>query len=281
MRRAVRFGLSLLSAMAVAGPALAADDTLVPSFANETATSGVDSVYAGEWQYMVGGGATVFDCNGDGFEDLLLAGGEAPAKFYVNESQRGGALKFKPQTSGLELDAVTGAYPLDIDSDGKMDVVMLRVGENVVMRGEGDCRFSRANEAWGFDGGNGWSTAFAATWEKGSSWPTLAIGNYIDRAEEMEPWGSCTDNWLHRPAANQASFAPPLALTPSFCPLSMLFTDWNGSGTPDLRVSNDREYYEGGREQMWHVPPGAAAVALCRGRRLALSSHLGHGHCWL
>ena len=97
---------------------------------------------------------------------------------------------------------MTGAYPLDIDSDGNMDVVMLRVGENVVMRGEGDCRFSRANEAWGFDGGDGWSTAFAATWEKGSSWPTLAIGNYIDRAEEMEPWGSCTDNWLHRPAAD-------------------------------------------------------------------------------
>ena len=58
----------------------------MPRFADDTAGSGVDSVYAGEWQYMVGGGASVFDCNGDGFEDLLLAGGEAPAKFYVNES---------------------------------------------------------------------------------------------------------------------------------------------------------------------------------------------------
>ncbi len=36
----------------------------------------------------------------------------------------------------------------------------------------------------------------------------------------------------------------------------MLFTDWNRSGTPSLRVSNDREYYKGGREQMWHVDPG-------------------------
>ena len=36
----------------------------------------------------------------------------------------------------------------------------------------------------------------------------------------------------------------------------MLFTDWNRSGTPSLRVSNDREYYEGGQEQMWRVPPG-------------------------
>ena len=33
----------------------------------------------------------------------------------------------------------------------------------------------------------------------------------------------------------------------------MLFTDWNRSGTASLRISNDREYYEGGQEQMWKV----------------------------
>ena len=37
---------------------------------------------------------------------------------------------------------------------------------------------------------------------------------------------------------------------------SMLFTDWNNSGTADLRMANDREYYEGGQEQMWQVRPG-------------------------
>jgi hypothetical protein len=36
----------------------------------------------------------------------------------------------------------------------------------------------------------------------------------------------------------------------------MLFTDWNRSGHPSLRVSNDREYYKGGQEQMWHLEPG-------------------------
>jgi len=38
----------------------------------------------------------------------------------------------------------------------------------------------------------------------------------------------------------------------------MLFSDWNRSGTPSLRVSNDREYYEGGQEQMWRIAPGEA-----------------------
>ena len=99
-----------------------------------------------------------------------------------------------------------GAYPLDIDSDGMMDLVVLRLGENQLMRGLGDCRFEGANEAWGFDGGDAWSTAFAAIWEKGQTWPTLAIGNYIDRKEEAFPWGSCTDNWLH-PARRASGFA--------------------------------------------------------------------------
>ena len=38
----------------------------------------------------------------------------------------------------------------------------------------------------------------------------------------------------------------------------MLFSDWNRSGTPSLRVANDREYYEGGQEQLWRIDPGKA-----------------------
>ena len=67
----------------------------MPRFVEETESSGIDSIYAGDWQYMVGGGAAVFDCNGDGFEDVLLAGGEKPASFYVNRSARGGSLTFE------------------------------------------------------------------------------------------------------------------------------------------------------------------------------------------
>ncbi len=244
--------------LALAGTrAFAADSgPVVPHFVEETKAAGINSIYAGDWQYMVGGGAATFDCNDDGYPDLLLAGGERPATFYRNTSPQGGALHFTAAKSGLEFDKVTGAWPLDIDGDGKQDIVLLRVGENLVMRGKGACQFEQANRDWGFDGGDGWSTAFAATFEKGANWPTLAIGNYIDRAQEAFPWGSCTDNWLHRPDADLRKFARPIALKPGFCALSMLFTDWNKSGTPSLRVSNDREYYKGGQEQLWHVEPG-------------------------
>lgn len=241
-----------------AAPATAVEGPIVPLFSEETGSSGLDHMFAGEWEFMVGGGAAAFDCDDDGFPDLLLAGGENRARLFRNASTPGGELRFEPRDSGLELDMVSGAYPLDVDGDGVTDVVLVRVGENVAMRGLGGCRFERANEAWGFDGGDAWWTSLAATWEKGADWPTIAIGSYVDRREEIAPWGSCTDNWLLRPIPGERRFAAPVALRPAYCPLSMLFTDWNRSGTPSLRVSNDREYYKGGQEQLWRVEPGAA-----------------------
>lgn len=253
MMRALGFCLAF-AAQASAEPA-------IPIFTDETATAGLSTVYAGEWEYMVGGGVASFDCSGDGLPEVFLSGGAGPSALYLNRSPIGGALVFE-KTDAVTMDAVLGAYPLDIDSDGVMDLVVLRQGENRLMRGLGDCRFEQANKAWGFDGGDAWSSAFAAIWEKGQSWPTLAVGNYLDRKEEAFPWGSCTDNWLHRPlpGPDGKGFGAPIPLTPSFCALSMLFTDWNRSGQPSLRVSNDREYYKGGQEQLWRLDPGQPPV---------------------
>lgn len=228
----------------------------VPKFIEETASSGLSSRFEGEYEFMVGGGVATFDCNNDGLPDLYLAGGTNPSKFYRNASAVGGALKFVEQASGLEMTGVTGAYPLDVDGDGITDLMVLRVGENVLYRGLGNCQFERANERWRFDGGDAWHVAFSATWERGQNWPTLALGSYIDRTKEDFPWGQCTDNFLVRPNVGGTGFDAPRALKPSYCSLSMLFTDWNRSGTPGLRISNDREYYKGGQEQLWKIAPG-------------------------
>ncbi len=235
-----------------------ASSLTIPKFADETQSSGLHSVYAGEWRYMVGGGVATFDCNGDGFPDVFIAGGENKAKLYINKSKRGGALKFVETQSGAEFAHVTGAFPIDINGDGITDLVVLRSGESKVMKGLGNCKFAEANKEWNIDGGDAWGLAFSATWEIGNTWPTLAFGTYIDRNFENSPWGHCTDNWLLRPSAVGAGYGPRIALTPSYCTQSMLFTDWNRSGTPSLRVSNDREYYEGGQEQLWKVLPGQA-----------------------
>jgi hypothetical protein len=61
-----------------------------------------------------------------------------------------------------------------------------------------------------------------------------------------------------RPDASGHAYAPPVALTPGYCTLSMLFSDWSHTGHPDLRVANDRNYYRVGHEQLWRIRQGEA-----------------------
>lgn len=253
-------GLALLAWMPGLLGAARPGGAAPPHFVEEALAAGIDHQYAGGFEYFVGGGVAAFDCNADGRQDLFLAGGAAPAALYRNDSPVGGALRFTRLPSPItDLTNVTGAYPLDIDGDGITDLVVLRVGENVLLRGLGDCRFERANEAWGFDGGRAWSAAFSATWEGGASLPTLAVGNYLTLGPDGTGSLPCSDSELIRPAAGGSGYGAPIPLTPSYCPLSMLFSSWDHSGRRDLRVSNDRHYYgetSNGEEQLWRVVPG-------------------------
>ncbi len=237
-----------------------AGDADPPHFVEEARAAGIDHAYAGGFNYFVGGGVAAFDCNGDGRQDLYLAGGEQPAALYRNDSTVGGALRFTALPDpATDLRNVTGAYPIDIDGDGITDLAVLRLGENVLLRGLGDCRFERANQAWGFDGGASWSTAFSATWEGTSTLPTLAVGNYLTVNPDGTTRLPCTDSSFFRPDASGTRYAAPVALSPGYCPLSMLFSDWNRSGHSDLRISNDRHYYgeaSNGEEQLYRIEPG-------------------------
>ena len=55
-------------------------------------------VYDGGWEFFVGGGMAVFDCDQDSLPDIFIAGGEAPSALLRNRSQRGGEIKFTKQT---------------------------------------------------------------------------------------------------------------------------------------------------------------------------------------
>ena len=248
----------------------AADITepVAPRFVDVAAAAGVEHAYTGDWTHYVGGGVAAFDCDLDGDPDLFFAGGASLARLYRNDSAPG-TLRFSALAdSELVETGVTGAYPLDIDGDGMMDLAVLRQGANRLYRGLGDCRFARADEAWSVPGGDGWTTAFSAVWEGDNRLPTLAFGDYVDRdmwASMHTPFGdsatgaaptpACPDNVLFRPAGvDAATYGPPVILSPGHCPLSMLFSDWSRAGRPDLRVSNDRFYHEDtGEEQLWHL----------------------------
>lgn len=255
--------MSGFKSLALAGLCLGAVSPVLaiepPRMLEETEGSGIDHKYTGGWEFFVGGGVAAFDCNGDRYPELYFAGGADKAALYINRSKRGGSLEFSKQAdSNLSLTAVSGAYPLDIDGDGLTDLAVLRVGENKLFRGKGNCVFEEANDLWGFEGGKAWSTAFAAMWEKGKDKPTLAVGNYVDRDQPGAPFGTCHDTDLYRPAAN-GNYRYN-ALQPGYCSLSMMFTDWDRQGLPDLRVANDRQYYRSGREQLWKIRVGEDPV---------------------
>lgn len=241
-------GLALTSAGETAAEA--------PRFVEESTAAGIDHVYDGEFPYFVGGGVATFDCDDDRKPDLYLAGGANAAALYRNESQIGGALRFaKVSDPATDLTRVLGAYPIDIDGNGLTDLAVLRNGENVLLRGRGDCRFERANARWGYAGGDALTAAFSATWEGSAALPTLAFGNYLDLANDPDR-GDCADSELVRPGPGQRTYAEPIPLRPGYCTLSVLFSDWDRSGHADLRMANDRHYYLDGEEQLWRVAEG-------------------------
>ncbi|WP_299622771.1 CRTAC1 family protein [uncultured Tateyamaria sp.] len=220
-----------------------ADTPMEPRFAPVPVSH---HVYDGGWEHFVGGGLAVLDCDGDTRPDLVAAGGSNPPILLRNTSDVGRPITFVDATPpALDLTATTGAYPFDANNDGHLDLMILRVGPDVLLNGKGDCTFAPAP----LDTGDHWSTAFSATWEAGQSEPTFAIGHYVDRADPEGPFEACDTNSLWRPTPMGHA---ETVLEPGHCALSILFTDWARNGRPDLRMSNDRHYYiRDGQEQLW------------------------------
>ena len=234
-------------------------DPVVAEFVDETAESGMRTVYDGGFTFFVGGGVATFDCDDDELPDVYVAGGQNPAGLYRNTSEPGGSLSFEPvDDEAAALSAVTGAYPLDVDSDGRVDLAVLRVGENRLLRGLGDCRFADATQQWALPVADDWTAAFSATWEPASTLPTVAVGNYLEVPPEGEVVRECATSYLVRPDPSGDSLGDPVPLQPGLCTLSVLFHDWDASGRSDLRMANDRHYYAEGSEQLWRVEANEA-----------------------
>ncbi|MCF6444038.1 CRTAC1 family protein [Nereida sp. MMG025] len=200
--------------------------------------------YVGGWEHFVGGGVAVFDCNSDDLPEIAIAGGTDKVQLFQNR----GEMAFQPAPLP-PITGATGLYPIDMDGDAILDLFVLRVGQNIALKGDGACGFTTLD--MGIDWPDGWSTAFSAIWMPGDDHPTLIVGNYVDRSNPDGPFEACDDNVILRPSDDGAWQAN--ALTPGFCPLSAL-AYFNADGTPLLRLSNDRHYYvRDGYEQLYDL----------------------------
>ncbi len=278
-------------ALLCAAPAGAAhrNDVATPRFVDESAASGLehvnrygvtDEVPDGGLEFVVGGGVAVLDCDDDGRPDLYLAGGSGPAALYRNESRVGGPLRFtRLADATTDLVQVSGAYPLDIDSDGHTDLAVLRRGENVLLRGLGGCRFERANEGLGLDGGNDWTTAFSATWEPGARLPTLAFGNYkaMDEAGKLTAGCGGQPSLPARPGRHHVrpGDGPGPRLVPALDPLQRLGPLGTSRPAHQQRPRVLRARWTGAA--LAHERR-RATHGVHREGRLGAGQDLGHGH---
>jgi len=254
---------ALVTSLFLVTAAVAQDSDLpgVPKFTEQAIQAGIQHQYTGPFEYFAGGGVASFDCNNDRMPDVFIAGGEGAARLYVNNSRAGTELRFtQTQIPGVDLTRVIGAYPINLENDAYPDLVVLRLGENYLLRGGANCTFKMANEAFGFDGRNSWTTGFSAVWESGAKYPTLVFGNYIDRDAPGSPFGTCEDNRVVRALGEPPQFSENYPLSPGYCSLSALITDWNNTGQFDIRLTNDRQYYRDGREQLWSLNNGGQPV---------------------
>ena len=146
-------------------------------FVDATAESGIDFIYrtGTDSTYpmpaVMGGGAAVFDADGDGDLDLyLIAPGVSPAsdsgdsaaapggsRFYLQ--QEDGRFTDATRVSKLDGDGM-GAAAGDLDNDGDLDLYVTRVGPDRLLLNDGDGVFADRTEAWGA-ATPGWSSSAA------------------------------------------------------------------------------------------------------------------------
>ncbi len=105
-----------------------AADPAIPAYVEETASAGFAHSFTGEWEFMVGGGAAVFDCSGDGLARGLCRRRHCPRRPFPQRQRKGRPPVADPRRQRAGIDRRLGRYPLDIDGDGVLDLALCASG---------------------------------------------------------------------------------------------------------------------------------------------------------
>jgi enediyne biosynthesis protein E4 len=262
-------------------------------FVDAGAASGLDFVHfngmSGELHFaeMMGGGGALFDFDGDGDLDVFLVqgsmlGGKPLAqvtlpprgplgnRLYRNDLAAGPdgrrTLRFTDVTAGSGVETAgygNGAVAGDYDNDGRVDLYVLAIGGNRLLRNLGGGRFADATRAAGVEERR-WSAAASFFDYDRDGWLDLFVGNYVDWSAAQPKYcpdlagandycgplafAPQSDRLFHnrgRGPAGEVTFEDVTARAlPAAAPgntLGSVAADFDGDGWQDLYVANDAE----------------------------------------
>ena len=251
----------------------ASTTTAAPAWFEEVATSrGISFAHRSGHETrhplpeIMGGGAAVFDIDGDRDLDLLLVqsgrlsaapGTPSGHRLYRNR----GDAAFEDVSEGSGIAAVAGygmgAATGDYDNDGDVDVYITNLGANVLLQNDGKGRFADVTRTAGV-AGSGWSTSATFADLDADGDLDLFVTRYLDWRIEIERecysltgladycspknYDAPTSDLLFRNNGNgtftDISRAAGLASAVGNG-LGVIADDVNGDGRPDIFVAND------------------------------------------
>lgn len=208
------------------------------------ARSGIDHVCHDPQRIC--GGVVFLDYDGDGHDDLFLAGGLAPARLYRNRGD--GTFEDVTERAGLGFlrDAYTiGAAAGDLDNDGDPDL-FITTGEghaDLLLRNDAGT-FTDVSARAGISRSPSWSSAVTLGDFDLDGRLDIYVAGYAtydaDPYDENVTGGIANRLYRNRGDLTFEEVAAEVGADDAGgATLAVAFTDYDGDGAPDLFVAND------------------------------------------